>query len=105
MYAYIRGKLEYKYNDCVVIEANGVGYEIITSLSTIEKLGSIGEEVKVYTTLYVREDVMALYGFSTREELKMFELLRTVSGIVSKSGCFCTVFNFPVKFCTCRNYR
>ncbi|NLI58639.1 MAG: Holliday junction branch migration protein RuvA [Clostridium sp.] len=84
MYAYIRGKLEYKYNDCVVIEANGVGYEIITSLSTIEKLGSIGEEVKVYTTLYVREDVMALYGFSTREELKMFELLRTVSGIGPK---------------------
>ena len=40
--------------------------------------------MKVYTTLYVREDVMALYGFSTREELKMFELLRTVSGIGPK---------------------
>ncbi|HHX17779.1 MAG TPA: Holliday junction branch migration protein RuvA [Clostridium sp.] len=84
MYAYIKGKLEYKYNDCIVIEANGIGYEITTPLLTFENLGPVGGEVKVYTSLYVREDVMALYGFSTREELKMFELLRTVSGVGPK---------------------
>lgn len=84
MYAYIRGRLEYKYNDYVVIEANGVGYKITTTLPTIEKLGAVGQEVKVYTHLHVREDIMALYGFNTEEELKMFELLRTVSGVGPK---------------------
>ncbi len=84
MYAYIRGKLEYKSNDSVVIEASGVGYAITVPLSTIENIGSVGEEVKVYTSLHVREDVMALYGFGTREELNMFELLKTVSGIGPK---------------------
>lgn len=84
MYAYIKGKLEYKYNDCIVVEANGIGFEITVPLSTVENIGSAGEEVKVYTSLHVREDVMALYGFSTREELKMFELLKTVSGVGPK---------------------
>ncbi|MDQ2087823.1 Holliday junction branch migration protein RuvA [Herbivorax sp. ANBcel31] len=98
MYAYIRGNLEYKHNSYVVIEANGVGYKITTALSTIENLGSVGEEVKVYTHLYVREDIMALYGFSTREELGMFELLITVSGVGPKAATSVLSSVSPSKF-------
>ncbi|TYQ16283.1 UNVERIFIED_CONTAM: Holliday junction DNA helicase subunit RuvA [Acetivibrio alkalicellulosi] len=84
MYEYIRGKLDYKHNDYVVVEANGVGYKITTALSTIESIGSVGDQVKVYTHLHVREDIMALYGFLTKEELVMFELLISVSGVGPK---------------------
>jgi len=84
MFAYIKGTLEYKCNDYLIVEANGIGYKIFTSISTIETAGRIGEQVKIYTYLYVREDVINLYGFLTQEELGMFELLISVSGIGPK---------------------
>jgi len=65
----------------LIVESNGVGYRIFTSLSTISGIGEIGQEVKVYTYLYVREDVISLYGFLTQEELNVFELLISVSGV------------------------
>lgn len=86
MFAYIRGKLEYKHNEYIVVEANGVGYKIYTSLSTIQNVGLAGAEVKIYTHLYVREDIMCLYGFVTEEELAMFELLLGVSGVGPKAA-------------------
>jgi holliday junction DNA helicase RuvA len=86
MFAYIKGSLTYKHNEYVVVEANGVGYKISTALSTIETIGTVGSEVKVFTHLYVREDIMNLYGFITQEELGMFELLLTVSGIGPKAA-------------------
>jgi Holliday junction DNA helicase RuvA len=86
MFAYIKGKLDYKHNEYIVVEANGVGYKINTALSTIEKIGSLGDEVKVYTHLYVREDIMNLYGFGSQEELGMFELLISVSGVGPKAA-------------------
>lgn len=86
MFAYIKGRLDYKHNEYIVVEANGVGYKINTALSTIEKTGSIGDEVKIYTHLHVREDVMSLYGFATHEELNMFELLISVSGVGPKAA-------------------
>lgn len=86
MYAYIKGSLEIKSASYIVVEANGVGYKIFMSESAIEKLGELGEIVKVYTFLRVREDEMSLYGFITNEELHMFELLLSVSGIGAKSA-------------------
>lgn len=86
LFAYIRGKLEYKHNEYIVVEANGVGYKIYTSLSTIQDVGSAGDEVKIYTHLHVREDIMSLYGFMTQEELGMFELLLGVSGVGPKAA-------------------
>lgn len=86
MYAYIKGVLEFKGNDFVVIDVNGVGYKIFTPLTTIEKLGDLGNTVKVHTHLHVREDDMSLYGFYSQEELRMFELLIGVSGIGAKSA-------------------
>lgn len=84
MYAYIKGSLALKSNDYVVVEANGVGYKISTSLSTIDRIGAVDEIVKLYTYLHVREDNMSLYGFGTQEELGMFELLISVSGVGPK---------------------
>lgn len=86
MFAYIKGELQIKSNDYVVIDIGGVGYKIFMPYTTIEKLGSIGDVVKVHTHYYVREDNISLYGFYTLEELRMFELLIGVSGIGAKSA-------------------
>ena len=86
MFAYIKGSLEVKTTGYIVIDVNGVGYKIFMSETAIEKLGEIGEIVKVHTYLRVREDDMSLYGFNTNEELRMFELLLQVSGIGAKSA-------------------
>lgn len=86
MYAYIKGSLEEKTDSYVVIENNGIGYKVFMSETAIQNLGEKGEVVKVHTHYYVREDNISLYGFITNEELKMFELLLTVSGIGAKSA-------------------
>jgi Holliday junction DNA helicase RuvA len=84
VFAFIKGTLAYKHNEYMVVEANGVGYKIYAPLTSIESAGPVGQEVKIYTYLHVREDVMNLYGFMTQEEMGMFELLITVSGIGPK---------------------
>jgi Holliday junction DNA helicase RuvA len=81
MYAFIRGKLEYKELDRAVIDAGGVGYEIFVSSRTLSELPAAGEQVRVFTYLHVREDVMQLYGFGSREEKAMFIKLLGVSGV------------------------
>ena len=86
MYAYIKGSLEIKTPNYVVVETSGVGYKIFMPETAIEKLGEIGDKVKVYTYLKVREDDMSLYGFNTNEELRMFELLISVSGVGAKTA-------------------
>ena len=86
MYAYLKGSLEVKTNGYIVIEVGGIGYKVFMSETAISKLGEIGENIKVYTYLKVREDEMSLYGFNTNEELRMFELLLSVSGIGAKSA-------------------
>ncbi len=84
MYAYIKGKLEARGNDYIILETGGIGYKIATSLATLEAAGQPGREFKVFTYLHVREDVMSLFGFATHEELSTFELLLTVSGVGPK---------------------
>lgn len=85
MYAYIKGTLEIKTTGYVVVETNnGIGYKIFMSESAIERLGEIGSTVKIFTYMRVREDDISLYGFNTNEELRMFELLLSVSGIGAK---------------------
>lgn len=86
MYAYLKGSLEVKTKGYIVIEVNQIGYKVFMSETAIEKLGEIGTIVKVYTYLKVREDEMSLYGFNTNEELRMFELLLSVSGVGAKSA-------------------
>lgn len=63
MFAYIKGNLEEKASNFVVIDVSGIGYKIFMSDSAIQKIGEIGEIVKVHTHYYVREDNISLYGF------------------------------------------
>lgn len=86
MFAYINGKIADKSTNYVVIDNNGIGYKIFMSQSAIDKMQEIGKMQKVYTYYYVREDNISLYGFLSNEELRMFELLLSVSGIGAKSA-------------------
>ena len=86
MYAYIKGSLEDKASNYVVIEAMGIGYKIFMGEAAIDGIGNIGDNIKVYTHYHVREDDISLYGFKTNEELRMFELLISVSGVGAKSA-------------------
>lgn len=86
MLAYIKGTLEMKMTDYIVIDVGGLGYKIYMSEAGIEKLGNIGETSKVHTYYKVREDDISIFGFTTLEELKMFELLISVSGIGAKTA-------------------
>ena len=84
MLAYIKGSLEIKNNDYVVIDVGGLGYKVNMSKKAIEKVGNIGDKVKVYTYYRVREDDISIFGFNTNDELRMFELLLSVSGVGAK---------------------
>ena len=86
MYAYIKGILADVNTDSIVIENQGIGYQLYVSLQALEELPAIGMEVKVYTYLHVREDAMVLFGFPDREDLKMFQMLLTVSGVGPKGA-------------------
>ena len=85
MYYYIEGTVAHKGIDFIVIDAGGVGYKINTTDSAISKI-SPGEKKKIYTSLNVREDALDLYGFLSEEELNLFKLLISVSGIGPKVG-------------------
>ena len=84
MYDYIKGKLARKAENYAVVEANGVGYKIITTKSSLANVKD--GEVIFYTYLYVREDIFDLYGFSTTEERAAFELLISVNGVGPKAA-------------------
>ena len=86
MIAYVKGKLEVKNLDNVVIDVGGIGYKIFMSINSIEKIGEIGTIIKIHTYMKVREDDISLYGFCTNEELRMFEQLISVSGVGAKSA-------------------
>ena len=86
MLAYIKGTLEMKMTGYIVIDVGGLGYKIFMSETGIERLGNIGETIKVHTHYRVREDDISIYGFNTLEELKMFELLLGVSGVGAKTA-------------------
>ena len=86
MIAFVSGILEMKLNGYIVIDVGGVGYKIFMSEASIDSLGNLGDKVKVYTHQHVREDDISLYGFLTMEELNMFELLISVSGVGAKSA-------------------
>ena len=86
MFAYIKGLLEMKSSNYIVVDINGLGYKIFMSQNNIESIGEINDIVKVFTYVKVREDDISIYGFKTQEELRMFELLIGVSGVGAKSA-------------------
>lgn len=84
MYSYISGILTEKEGNILVVEQSGIGYEIMASETTMETIGEVGDKVKVFTYLHVREDEMLLYGFSSKKEKQMFLNLTSISGIGPK---------------------
>lgn len=98
MLAYIKGTLEQKMTDYVVIDVGGLGYKVYMSSISIEKLGNIGEQVKVHTYYRVREDDISIFGFKSNEELRMFELLLSVSGIGAKTALAMLAVCTPAEF-------
>ncbi|HDJ38159.1 MAG TPA: Holliday junction branch migration protein RuvA [Methanosarcinales archaeon] len=81
MIAHIRGTLERKTPDRVLLDVGGIGYEIQIPASTYSVLPEVGSNKRLHTHLYVREDALILYGFSSVEELEFFRLLLSVSRI------------------------
>ena len=86
MFAYIRGTLADIDENIVIIENNGIGYAVLSSMNSISQLPAVGSEVRLETKLVPKEDSITLYGFCNKEELKMFELLLSVSGIGPKGA-------------------
>ena len=86
MLAYIRGELAQKQIGYIVIDVGGLGYKVFMPDNAIDEIGNIGEQVKVYTYYRVAEDDISIFGFKTQEELRMFELLISVSGIGAKTA-------------------
>ncbi|MDF2800308.1 MAG: ruvA [Anaerocolumna sp.] len=86
MISYIKGELVEVFEEGVVVESGGIGYEIKMPLSAISNLPRTKDDIKIYTYLYVREDAIGLFGFLTRDDLKTFKLLITVNGIGPKGA-------------------
>lgn len=86
MISYIKGTLADVLNDRIIVECRGIGYEILVPGSLLSHMPLIGDEIQIHTYLYVREDVLMLYGFFSREDLEVFKLLLGVSGIGPKGA-------------------
>ena len=84
MIAYIRGRLLEKHPNRVIVDVNGVGYDVHVPLSTFYEMADPGEEIALRIHTHVREDALLLYGFATMLELQIFERLISVSGIGPK---------------------
>lgn len=86
MYEYIKGEFIGINKDYVIIENNGIGYKIFTSGNTIASMPKVSEKVKLYLEQIVRQDFIGLYGFGTKDELKMFNLLLSINGVGAKAA-------------------
>ncbi len=85
MYAFISGKLDYINQDgTVVVDNNGIGYNIMVTGNTLSKLPRLGESVKLYTYTHIKEDIFALYGFLYNDEKVMFQKLININGVGCK---------------------
>ena len=98
MIGYIKGKVADKQEEYVIVDNQGIGWQIYVPSSLLDSELRVGEEVKLHTWLHVREDVMQLFGFYTRDDLDVFRLLLNISGIGPKaaikimSNIFFTIF-------------
>ena len=86
MISYLEGKILDKNEKFFVVDVSGVGYKIFSHSGILEKIPEKGQNVKIWTHLYIREDAMDLYGFLNKEELEFFEILISISGIGPRSA-------------------
>ena len=102
MFSYIRGKVAEKGANYVVTDVGGVGFKIYTSLNTLQDTSVVlGDNATFHTYMYIKEGIMDLYGFSTKEELTLFELLITVSGVGAKGATAVLSVANPSKLALC----
>ncbi len=86
MISFIKGELAEVRENYIVIDNNGMGYEIFVPQTVLEGLPSIGDVVKIHTYMQVREDAVSLFGFLSKDDLNIFKLLITVNGIGPKGA-------------------
>lgn len=86
MYAYIYGEIIEKESENIIIECNHIGYNIHIAPGMLSKFPAVGQMARIYTYTSVREDAFWLYGFMSKDELRLFKLLITVSGIGPKAA-------------------
>ncbi len=86
MISYLHGELAAVEKDKIIVEVSGIGYGVFVPGQTFSMLPPIGEKIKIYTYMNVREDAVQLFGFLTKDELEIFKLLITVNGIGPKGG-------------------
>ena len=86
MISYIRGELAVIEENRIIVDVGGVGYGIFMPGQSLRYLPAVGNEVKIHTYLHVKEDMMQLFGFLTRDDMEVFKLIIGVSGIGPKGG-------------------
>lgn len=86
MIAFLRGEVADLTENSVILDVNGVGYEVLVPGQLLSALKGIGQTIKIYTYLQVREDAVVLFGFLTKDDLQMFRMLTGVSGVGPKAG-------------------
>lgn len=86
MIAYVRGILSQVGTDFAIVEAGGLGYQVFITSSALQRLPALGQEIKLFTYHYIREDAMVLYGFLNIEEQAIFMHLISISGIGPKGA-------------------
>lgn len=84
MISFLQGKIIFKKDKFIVLDVSGVGYKVFLSQKTLLKIPEIGQELKLFTYLSVRETALDLYGFLDEKELEFFEILNNISGIGPK---------------------
>ena len=87
MIAGLRGRLDAKLPDALLVDVGGVVYRVNTSSTTLDEVGDVGEAVRLQTFLFVREDQLTLYGFAGSDELRLFETLIGVTGVGPRLAC------------------
>lgn len=99
MFAYIKGTTSFVNNEFAVVEAGGIGYKIFMPFSESAAM-TIGAETKVYTYMYIREGILDVYGFTSKESLRIFEMLIGISGVGPKAAIAILNVMSPSEFIT-----
>ena len=86
MIAFLKGEIADLTENSVVLDVNGIGYEVLVPGQLLSILGGVGRRVKLYTYMQIREDAAVLFGFLTKDDLQMFRMLTGVSGVGPKAG-------------------
>jgi Holliday junction DNA helicase RuvA len=82
--AFLEGEVAHKAGTRIVLDVNGVGYDVLVPASTVAKLPPVGKRARIHTRMVVRDDSMTLFGFATTDERELFDLLVTVTGVGPK---------------------